>query len=76
VIARHTADDVGKQFRIGVSQTVPVHFLTKTVADELMHNRLRIDLSIRLDLIERLDRRQPSHAAPAVATALRVLAFR
>ena len=49
MIAGHAADDVGKQNGVGVSQTVPVHFLTKTVADELMHRR---DVPPRVSLSE------------------------
>src|SRR6516162_1063213 len=75
-VIRHAADDVGKQFGIGISQPIAFDLLAETVPDEFAHDRARIGLAICLKLVECLDRRQPSHAAPAAAGALTVVPFR
>src|SRR4029077_10431410 len=68
------ADDIAKQEGIGLAQLAAVDLLPETVPDELTNNRFTPDLGVCLQLVERLDCRQPRDAAPTAAAALMILA--
>src|SRR5262249_7246708 len=66
--------DIGKQERIGLAQLAAIDVSPETVSSELTNNRLRPDLGVCLQLVERLDCRQPCYTAPAAPAALMLFA--